>query len=211
MKDYWNKRFRKEGVIWSDNPSKSALAAAEKFRSYPIQDVLILGIGYGRNAKPFLESGYSVAGVEIADEAIELLTKSNLVNKIDKIYQGSVLDMPFDNKSYDAIFSFNVIHLFYESDRISIIRKCKDMLNPNGFVYFAAISEFDSGFGKGDEVERNTFSHKGKPVHYFSDSDLKMLFRDFDILDTGLIDEPEEHGELGKHVHKCRYIFAKPS
>jgi SAM-dependent methyltransferase len=209
MKDYWNKRFRNGGMIWSDNPSKSALDAIEKFRSYQINDVLILGIGYGRNARPFIECGYSVTGVEIADEAIKILNKSDLRNKIGKIYQGSLLDMPFNNKLYDAIFSFNVIHLFCETDRYAIIKKCKNILNPYGLVYFAAMSEFDTGFGKGAEIEKNTFDEKGKPVHFFSDADLRKHFMEFEILDTGLINEPEEHGELGKHVHKCRYIFAR--
>ena len=33
-------------------------------------------------------------------------------------------------------------------------------------------------------------------------------FSDFKIIETKLIDEPEEHGDLGKHVHKCRLIIA---
>jgi hypothetical protein len=98
MKDFWNKRFRDEGIIWSDNPSRSALSAIEKFKPYPVRDILILGIGYGRNARPFINSGYSVSGVEIADEAIKILNKSDLISKIDKIYLGSLLEMPFDNK-----------------------------------------------------------------------------------------------------------------
>lgn len=209
MKVYWDKRFKDEGVIWSDNPSQSALSANEKFKSYSIKNVLILGIGYGRNARPFIESGYSVSGIEISDEAVKILNNSNLKLKIDKVYQGSLLDMPFDNKSYDVIFSFNVLHLFLESERHTIIEKCKNMLSPIGLVYFTAISELDLEFGKGIEVEKNTFDKKGKPVHFFSDTDLRGHFRDFNIIDTGLIDEPEEHGESGKHIHKCRYIFAK--
>jgi SAM-dependent methyltransferase len=209
MKDFWNKRFRDEGIIWSDNPSRSALSAIEKFKPYPVRDILILGIGYGRNARPFINSGYSVSGVEIADEAIKILNKSDLISKIDKIYLGSLLEMPFDNKLYDAIFSFNVLHLFCEADRITIIEKCKKILNSNGLVYSTAMSEFDLDFGKGAEIEKNTFDKKGKPVHFFTDSDIREHFIDFEIIDTGLIDEPEEHGDSGKHVHKCRYIFAK--
>jgi len=78
---------------------------------YDIIDLLILGIGYGRNSLPFLESGYNVSGIEISEAAIELLKKTDLSNKIN-IFNGSIIDMPFEDIKYDAIFSFNVFHLF---------------------------------------------------------------------------------------------------
>ena len=209
MKDYWNKRFKEEGTIWSNNPSQSSLFANKKFKDYLVNNILILGIGYGRNARPFIENGYSVSGIEIADEAIKILNSSDLKNKIEKIYQGSLLDIPFDNNRYDAIFSFNVIHLFGEFDRIRIIEKSKSILNKNGLIFFTAMSELDNDFGKGDEIEHNTFDNKGKPVHFFNDSDIREHFKDFDLIETGLINEPEKHGDIGNHIHKCRYIFAK--
>jgi SAM-dependent methyltransferase len=209
MKDYWNRRFKDEGMIWSDKPSMSALSANEKFKNHSIENILILGIGYGRNARPFIDNGYTVSGIEIADEAINILNNSDLKEKIKNIYHGSLLDFPFDNNHYDAIFSFNVIHLFIKFNRSAIIEKCKKILNPDGIVYFTGMSELDIDFGMGVEIEKNTFDKKGKPAHFFNDSDIGELFKDFDIIETGLIDEPEKHGDLGNHIHKCRYIFAK--
>ena len=60
MKEYWEQRFKKGGKIWSDNPSKSAIYATEFFQNYPIQNLMILGIGYGRNSRPFIEKGTAV-------------------------------------------------------------------------------------------------------------------------------------------------------
>jgi SAM-dependent methyltransferase len=207
MKEFWNQRYKNEGIIWSDNPSKSALFAKDKFKDYSISNILILGIGYGRNARPFIDYGYSVSGIEIADEALKLLKESDIKNKVVDMYQGSVLDMPFDNKKYDAIFSFNILHLFRETERKIIIEKTRDILKPKGLLFFTVMSEFDMDFGKGIELENNTFDKRGKPVHFFTDLDLKEHFFDFNIIDTGLIDEPEQHGDLGVHVHKCRFIF----
>jgi hypothetical protein len=153
MKEFWEHRFIKEGTIWSNNPSKSAIYAAAFFQNYPIQNIMILGIGYGRNSRPFIEKGYDVSGIEISEEAIKLL-------------------------------------------------------NNSGLLFFTVMSEFDIGYGKGTEIEYNTFDKRGKPVHYFTESDIKNHFGDFKILETKLIDEPEEHGNLGKHVHKCRLIIA---
>jgi hypothetical protein len=100
------------------------------------------------------------------------------------------------------------LHLFQENDRISIINKCKSILNDSGLLFFTVLSEFDIDFGKGTEIEYNTFDKRGKPVHFFTETDIKNHFSDFKIIETKLIDEPEEHGDIGKHVHKCRLIIA---
>ena len=198
MKGFWEQRFKKEGRIWSDNPSSSAIYAADFFQNYHVQNLMILDIGYGRNSRPFIEKHYEVSGIEISEEAIKLLNNSDLKNKIKKVHTGSILNMEFKGEKYDAVFSFNVLHLFQEKDRISIINKCKSVLNDSGILFFTVMSEFDFDYGKGTEIEYNTFDKRGKPVHFFSESDLKNHF----------IDEPEEHGDLGKHVHKCRLIIA---
>ena len=46
MKEFWEQRYKKEGTIWSNNPSKSAIYAADFFQMHPIQNLRILGIGY---------------------------------------------------------------------------------------------------------------------------------------------------------------------
>ena len=86
--------------------------------------------------------------------------------------------------------------------------KCKSQLNSNGLIFFTVISEQEPGYGEGTRIEENTFEQKGKPVHFFTEEDLKQHFSKFEIIESGLIDEPEDHGEKGKHIHKCRYIFA---
>ncbi len=207
MQDYWDSRFLREGYIWSEKPSESAKYANRLFNKYDIIDLLIPGIGYGRNSLPFLESGYNVSGIEISEVAIELLKKSDLSNKI-KIFNGSLIDMPFEDIKYDAIFSFNVLHLFNREDRQTIMDKCKNQLNPNGLIFFTVMSELEPGYGDGIKIEENTFEKKGKPVHFFTDEDLKQHFRKFEIIESDLIDEPEQHSKEGKHTHKCRYIFA---
>ncbi|MFZ1979596.1 MAG: class I SAM-dependent methyltransferase, partial [Bacteroidota bacterium] len=87
QKDYWNKRFGEEGIIWSYNPCKSAFMARNKFIILGIKSVLIPGAGYGRNAKLFADSGFTVAGIEISERAIEIAGE-NGVNI--KYYNGSL-------------------------------------------------------------------------------------------------------------------------
>jgi SAM-dependent methyltransferase len=205
QKEYWNKRFTDEGIIWTFCPCKSAIIARDKFTGLGINSILIPGAGYGRNAKLFVDSGFKVSGIEISERAIEIAKENN----VDiKYYQGSILDMPFDSEKYDSIFCFNFLHLFLQDDRKVVIGKFQEQLKNNGYGFVVVMSDQEESYGKGEEIEPNTYEQKkGKPVHYFSDSDLQEHFKKFKIIETGIIEEPGSHG--GEHLHICRYIMIK--
>src|SRR5271157_1631667 len=200
-------RYIKEGRIWGDTPSVTASYACKLFRSKGAKKLLIPGIGYGRNARVFVEAGFSVDGIEVSGEASNIL-KANLPGV--ECFRGSALDMPFSDTIYDAIYCFNVLHLFREQERRSLTKKCLDRLKENGLAFFTVFCEKEPSFRKGKEVEPGTFESKpGRPVHYFTDDDLRSHFKDFMILEMGLVEDAEDHGEEGPHVHVLRYVLAQ--
>ena len=71
MKNFWDSLFH-DGAIWKFDPADSALLIAEEFSKAGIQNILIPGVGYGRNAKAFLDKGISVSGIEVSGRAIEV-------------------------------------------------------------------------------------------------------------------------------------------
>lgn len=207
MKDFWENRFLEENDIWGKNHSKTAELCLQYFSQFGVKEVLIPGVGYGRNANYFKKNGLKVEGIEISDQAIKIARDNGLVFPI---FNGSVLEMPFSNKQYDGIYCFNVLHLFKQDDRKEFISKCYDQLANDGIVFFAVFSEIEPSYGKGKEIEENTFESKpGRPVHYFTDADLRKHFKEFVVLDSGLAEDPEEHGEEGAHTHIVRYIIAQ--
>ncbi len=207
MTNYWEKRFQDEGKIWGDLPSNTAGHAFELFQKKGVKSVLIPGSGYGRNTKLFSHANFSVVGIEISKRAIALAKE---FDPLTIYYQGSVLDMPFSSDLFDGIYCFNVLHLFLERERRIFVEKCYNQLKPRGYAFFVAFSVEEESYGKGKEIEENTFESKpGRPVHYFSKNDLIRHFYDFLIIETGSVQEAENHGEIGPHVHKLRYIFAQ--
>ena len=205
--EYWDKRFLSEGKIWGDSPSKSAKIALKLFKKYKISSILVPGAGYGRNTKLFSDNGFNVVGIEISkiafDIALHFDSKTTFIN-------GSFLELPLLDKTYDAIYCFNLLHLFNEVNRREIIKKCKNVLQSPGYIYVTVFSEKETTFGKGKEIEPNTYESKpGRPTHYFTEKDIKELFNEFTIIKTGILREKENHGELGAHTHLLRYIFVK--
>ncbi len=204
QKAFWNGRYSKEGKIWGDAPSNTAVYALIQFKKYPIQRILVPGAGYGRNTRLFSDAGYKVTGIEISDVALKL---SNEFDPATTFFEMSALDLDKLEGKYDAIYCFNVLHLFMAEERESLIQKCLNSLENNGLLFFVVFSEKDESFGKGKEIEPNTFESKpGRPSHYFTEADLKAHFRKTRIIETGLVEEPETHGE-GPHTHMLRYIL----
>ena len=177
------------------------------FKRYSIHSVLIPGSGYGRNSKLFSENNFNVVGIEISDIAFEMAKK---FDPKTKFFNGSVLEMPFTDKKYDAIYCFNTLHLFLRKERIKFLTNCYNQLRGNGFVFFTMFSEKEISFENGKEIEKNTFESKpGRPTHYFTKNDLIQHFEDYHIVKTGFMEDQENHGKIGFHIHKLRYIFAQ--
>ena len=206
FQNYWDKRYAAEGQIWGQKPSGTAGRAAEIFRRSGVHRLLVPGSGYGRNTKYFSDLGFEVTGIEISPVAL------NLASQFDPHSQflpGSVLDMSFDKKKYDAIYCFNVLHLFLENDRKGFILQCSSRLTGPGMMFFTVFSEKEANFGEGREVEPNTFETRpGRPAHYFTEADLRSHFNKYTIVESGMAEDPEDHG--GKpHTHFLRYIWVR--
>jgi SAM-dependent methyltransferase len=207
MKDYWNNRFSSKNQIWGGAPSTTASHALAVFRSKNVCEILVPGAGYGRNSRMFSDAGLAVTGIEIADEAVAIARQHD---PRTVVYCASFLDLPLAAAAYDAIYCFNLLHLFRENERRLFINKCRTVLRNNGLAFFVVFSDGEKSFGKGTQVEENTFESKpGRPVHYFNEQDLLDHFVGFTVLETGLAEDYENHGEEGPHTHLVRYIIAE--
>ncbi len=206
MNGYWDERFRAEGRIWGDAPSATARLAVEIFRAHDVHSVLVPGSGYGRHTDFFARAGFKVTGIEISKEALALVRPNPGVT----YHLGSCLDFPLEAASFDAVYCFNVLHLFPAQERACFVKNVHFALKEEGVAFFAVFSEEEPQFGKGRQIEENTFESKpGRPVHFFTDEDLRETFCTFAAVATGLMDDPEEHGAGGPHTHRIRWIAAR--
>lgn len=178
MSEFWEQSFIEKQTMWGFDPSKSAIIAKNCFIENSIKNILIPGIGYGRNAKIFTDNNINVTGIEISKTAINIAKENNInIN----VYHGSVIDMPFDNKLYDGIFSYALIHLLNEKERNKFINDCYNQLNTGGYMIFTAVSKKAPMFGRGKKLDEN---------YYEVMDGVKMFFYDVDSIQ-------KEFGKLG--------------
>jgi SAM-dependent methyltransferase len=207
LNSYWDSRFKGEGKIWGDSPSRTAPLALEFFKRHAVHKILVPGSGYGRHTKFFSSQGYDVYGVELSEKACAIAKQNN---PNTKLIHGSYLDIAFDDAFFDAVYCFNVLHLLREKERRLFVHKCHAELANEGICFFTVFSDEEESYGKGQEVEPNTFESKpNRPVHYFSGEEIKNQFHPFDIIEENIINDPENHGEAGEHTHRLRYILCQ--
>jgi SAM-dependent methyltransferase len=194
MTDFWDKIFEKEKTNWGFTPSDSAILTKDFFLLKKIKNILIPGIGYGRNAKIFHDNGINVEGIEISKIAIELAKSVNGLDLI--IHHGSVTDMPFDNKKYDGIFCYALIHLLNKNERKKFIQNCYNQLMSNGYMIFSVASKKASMFGNGRFLSKDRYEmQKGLNVFFYDSESVKDEFKDYGLVEFNEIDEPIKHLE----------------
>lgn len=155
MTEFWEKSFIEKQEMWGFEPSKSAVLTKDFFLEQSVKNILIPGIGYGRNAQIFKEKGIAVTGIEVSKTAIQM-AKKHYGNDI-VIYHGSVTNMPFDNCRYDGIFCYALIHLLNSNERRKLIHDCYHQLAEDGYMVFTVISKTAQTYGKGKFISKDQY------------------------------------------------------
>lgn len=100
--------------------------------------VLDLGCGNGRDSLYFFEQGLQVVAVDIDAEAVgRLALKAEF-----ECLVADALNLPFREFSFDAIYSFGLLHVFTESieeHRQQVLDEAWRVLKPGGIAVFTAL------------------------------------------------------------------------
>lgn len=186
--EFWEESFKEKQEMWGFKPSKSALIAKDFFIEKSIKNILIPGIGYGRNAKVFQDNGMKVTGIEISKTAIKMAKEHYGEQMI--IHHGSVVDMPFDDTQYDGIFCYALIHLLDEDERKKLIRNCYRHLAKGGYMIFTAISKEAPTYGKGKLISKDRYEiFNGVKMFFYDEESIQTEFGKMGLCEVSKIKE----------------------
>ena len=192
MSEFWEEMFQKIGTVWSFKPTDSALQVSELFASKHFNKVLIPGVGFGRNAKPFVEKGMDVTGIEISETAIGLARENGLKFPIR---HGSVMKMPFDEDIFDGIYCYALIHLLNQNERRQFLKNCYNQLREGGMMVFITVSKgYTKLYENGKPVSKDRFRiQNGLDVFFYDSVSIEREFGKFGLDEYREIDEPVKH------------------
>lgn len=188
--EFWESAFGEKKEMWGFEPAKSAVLTRDFFVQKSVKSLLIPGIGYGRNAQIFKESGIAVTGIEISKTAIEMARKHYGTDMV--IHHGSVTDMPFDNNQYDGIFCYALIHLLDDNERKKLILDCYNQLSANGYMLFTAISKEAHTYGQGKFISKDRYEiFEGAQLYFYDKDSIKSEFSKYGLFEITEINESQ--------------------
>lgn len=212
----WDRRFRKEGHIWGDNPSLSALFLAALLKQN--SSVFEIGYGYGRDLLYFAQQGHNVSGIdessEGCSEARELLETEGF--DASGVVQGDFNKAVLSKNAYDAVLSHRVLHLLTQERDIERFRElCSLILRPGGLLTIAARDprDFDpKTMRMNDDGTAEYIDRPGHIISFWDEERFKKVFgNDFVIKDIKKREEPESsskdtHSYLTTMIARKKYL-----
>ncbi|QWD72724.1 class I SAM-dependent methyltransferase [Polynucleobacter sp. UB-Raua-W9] len=191
-------RYLRKRVGLSDVIDMQSEAAMSK--------VLDLGCGIGRHLYFGETMGLDMYGVELSAAAVKVarqwLSSLGVGKKEDKIYLGSVQELPWRDNFFDHVLSDSVLdsmNIDIASDGISEVVR---VLKPGGLFYCNLIAEKNSaGDFFGGEKIVNTQHEKGTVQSYFDKNKIDNLFSnnfDFVSLEMHCIENALNGGWSGR-------------
>lgn len=208
MTEFWDDAFQDKQLMWGLEPTASASLAADSFARAGVRDVLIPGIGYGRNAKPFLARGMAVTGIEISPTAIAFArTKLGLEFPI---HEGSVEQMPFDDRLYDGVFCYGLLYLLDEAGRAKVLRDCFRQLRPGGQLFFTVVSKTAPMYGQGEKLGEDWYQRfPNLKMFFYGPESIRREFGVLGAVEVSEIDEPGQ-GHGGASLPFLNAVVTKP-
>ena len=170
-------------------PSIESYYLINRWRRQAKTDFLDLGCGLGRHTIQFAKAGFKTSGFDLSEESIrrtEEYAKSENLDIDLKI--GDMLNLPYDDASFDCILCRNVISHTDTAGMRQIAAELLRVLRPEGECYLTLGSKETWGFKQDwPVVDENTKirvedgPENGIP-HFYADYDLiQELFKDFKI------------------------------
>jgi SAM-dependent methyltransferase len=192
MSDFWEDMFQKIGTIWQFEPADSTILVRNLFAENGFQRILIPGVGYGRNAKLFVDSGFDVTGIEISETAIHLAQENGLNFPI---HHGSVTRMPFDKVVFDGIFCYALIHLLNRKERQKFLADCYNQLREGGLMVFVVVSKkYTKIYESGRVISKDRYRiQPGLEVFFYDSDSVQREFGKFGLIEYREIEESLKH------------------
>ncbi len=99
------------------------------------KDVLEIGLGYGTVAQRLMESKANYRGLDISKGPVEMVnSRAGLLGLPAPAIQGSILDAPFPESSFDCVIAIGCLH--HTGNLEKALAECHRLLRPGGTLVF---------------------------------------------------------------------------
>jgi len=195
----WNKIYESSGQKYKHydifQAHEDMKKISEVFKDEKINKLLDLGCGAGRNLLFLANQGFEVSGIDISSEGLDLVRDGLEKNNLDSdLKQGNVFEsLPYNDKSFDAIISVQVMQHGTEKEILKGISEIERVLKDNGIIFITLAGRVANGQVRyclvktAKQIEPRTYiPQQGSEVgltHYIYNKEMiKKHYKNFKIL-----------------------------
>ena len=210
----WDWKKNKE-KLWL-KPSIEAYYYCNLWKEKGFNNVLDLGCGLGRHSILFSKHGFNVSACDLSSYAVNNLNEwANTENLYIETSVCDMIKMPYENNSFDCIFSFHTISHTDTLGAYDIIKEIKRVLKINGEIFITLCSKDtwsfkEAGYPKIDDntiIKIDDGPENGIPHFYVDYNDALNLLNSFEIITVRHIDDIYYTDKLNHSKHY--FIHAK--
>lgn len=207
----WNDKYKENTRLWTSKTEPKIMKYLDLIKEGNILD---LGIGEGRNSLPFAIDGFKIYGADTSEIAVER-SRENLNRSDSVITKCDIREYNIEKNKFTLIIASYILNFFKKSEINLLMDKIKNGIADKGILYISVFSPLEPTYkaiqNKYKEVEEMTFflEDKNSYAHFFTQTELKNYFNDFEIIccmegieyDSGH-GEPHYHGFIEFMVRK---------
>ena len=183
----WDELYRGKGRQWRGVTDLKDLPFA------PGSRILEVGCGNGKTAEALCQSGYSVTAVDFSSEAVEAC-RSQLGDRAE-VRVGSLLDLPFDDRSFDGAVLFHVMEHILPEDLPRASSELSRVLVPGSFAVAKSFSVGDLRSAKGERIAPDTVVRgNGIRYRYYTEETFGSMFPDAETVSVRTVSEATRFG-----------------
>lgn len=159
----------------------------EQARELKGKKLLEVGCGMGYDSLEFIRRGVRVTAVDLTPKAVEFATRHFEVvgAEADEVRVGNALELPFEDESFDAVWSNGVLHA--TGDTRKAISEVRRVLKPGGRAIISHFYRKPSWMYLVHRVGRENIEFKDEdpPVNeFYSEKEIEEMFDGFELTAT---------------------------
>jgi len=181
-------------------PSKEIVGLIPSLKADGVIEILDAGCGTGRHSRYLAQMGFNVHGFDISEKAIKIAESDKNGYHID--YRlGTLSSLPYASNSMDFILANHSLEYGCDEDIRKYIIGLDGILKKGKPIFVRVVSK-QHPFYEASPEEIYGFSHVGfciknyLPVHFFSEDELKALFKGYDIKRLEHVAHKADHDKI---------------
>ena len=159
--------------------------------------VLEVGCGNGKTAVALAKRGYRVTGMDFSQKAIDICRE--LIMDADFVC-ASVLNIPFENGSFDGISAFHVLEHLTDDELTKAADELYRVMRKDGYLLVKCFADGDLRAGKGIADDDNVIRGNGILYHYFTEQELLDELSVFQCVSIRTVEEKTRFGGVRRRI-----------